>query len=260
MKPEAIIFDLDDTLYADEATRDLTLRIMGDRLARRHDLDVEQFRETVRLTAREIWYASPLAEYSRTVGMSSWEGLWARLGGDDDQAVRMQEWLGQYRLEAWWQSLKKLNLIGHVDPAEMAGEFMQERRRHHPVFDDVFPCLEQLKGEYRLAMLTNGTIDLQTEKIDGADLRRWFEVITISGEIGIGKPDRRVFDLTLERLGLGPDQVVMVGDSLKSDIGGANNVGIKAIWVNRGAILNESEAIPDAEIADLQKLSEVILQ
>lgn len=258
MTPEAIIFDLDDTLYPDVATRDLTLRIMGKRLSRQFDIDVERFRETVRWTAREIWYASPVSEYSRSVGMSSWEGLWAKFHGDNDQVVRMRKWLDEYRLEAWRQSLKKLDLIGKVDPQNMVMEFMEERRRHHPLFDDVLPCLENLKGKHRLAMLTNGAVDLQDEKIDGADLRHWFEVITISGEIGIGKPDRQVFDLTLKRLGLGPEQVVMVGNSLKSDIGGAQNVGIRTIWVNRMGEPNETEIIPDAEIADMRTLTKVL--
>jgi putative hydrolase of the HAD superfamily len=83
-------------------------------------------------------------------------------------------------------------------------------------------------------------------------------VVTISGEEGIGKPDERIFALTLERLAVLPRSAVMVGDSLRRDIAGAQRAGLRTVWVNRtGASLGEGH-MPDAQVADLRRLREVV--
>jgi len=255
---KATIFDLDDTLYSDEDMRDRTLLAMAARLPAGANIDPEEFRHTVRWTAREVFYDTPLKEYARRVGISSWEGLWAKFHGEDDEARRMNRLLDEYRRAAWKASLDKLNLGKQLGVAEATAGFVEERRKHHAIFPDVVSCLERLKNSYRLAMLTNGAVDLQREKIAGCGLAPYFEVITISGEIGIGKPDRQVFDLTLERLGLGVDEVIMIGNSLSSDVAGANGVGIRSIWLNRHGMDNDTGIVPDVEIKDLDGLETVL--
>jgi putative hydrolase of the HAD superfamily len=140
----------------------------------------------------------------------------------------------------------------------LAARFQEERRARHIVFSDARPALEDLRQTYRLALLTNGPPDLQREKIEGADLARYFEVVTISGDEGIGKPDERIFALTLDRLAVPPQAAVMVGDSLRRDIAGAQGAGLKAIWVNRTGVSNAEGHRPDAQVQDLCRLRDVI--
>jgi len=83
-------------------------------------------------------------------------------------------------------------------------------------------------------------------------------VVTISGEEGVGKPDERIFALTLERLAVPPHSAVMVGDSLRRDIAGAQKAGLKAIWVNRTGISAGEGHRPDAQVADLCGLRDVL--
>jgi putative hydrolase of the HAD superfamily len=140
----------------------------------------------------------------------------------------------------------------------LAASFQEERRARHIVFSDARPALEDLRQTHKLALVTNGAPDLQREKIEGADLARYFQAVTISGEEGVGKPDERIFALTLERLAVPPQAAVMVGDSLRRDIAGAQRAGLKAIWVNRtGASPGEGHR-PDAQVQDLSGLRDVV--
>ena len=78
----------------------------------------------------------------------------------------------------------------------------------------------------------------------------------IEGEYGIGKPDERVFRHALDQLGIDPSEAWMVGDRLEHDIGGAQSVGIYAIWVDwRGEGLPKSSDVqPDRIIRTLSEL------
>lgn len=258
MAVSGIIFDLDDTLYADQEARDVTLLSIGEQLARQFPVQPEQVRHTVRETAREVWYNCPLAEYSRRVGMSSWEGLWAQFTGMDADDRQRELWVEQYRRQAWQRSLEKLGIAQDGLAEQLASTFWYERRHQHRLFPDTLGVLKQLDGRYRLGLLTNGAVALQNEKIDGADLRHWFEAIVISGEIGIGKPHRQVFDLMLDRMQMGAGEVIMIGNSLPSDVAGAHEVGIKAVWVNREGTPNDSVIRPDCEVRSLTEIDNVL--
>jgi putative hydrolase of the HAD superfamily len=252
---KALVFDLDDTLYDDETTANETIRATARAFQDRHGIDPEAFRRKLRPTAKEIWYVSPMAEFAKTVGCSSWEGLWMQFYGSDDQAEKMRQWVAAYRVQAWGETLRRLGVDDGLLDGEMAEHFFEERRRRHTVYDDVRPALDSLRSEYRFALLTNGAIDLQQEKIDGSGLGDYLDATVISGEVGIGKPEREPFDLILRRLDISADEAVMIGNSLGSDIAGANGAGMKSIWVNRIGHTNESEARPDAEVRSLDDLS-----
>jgi putative hydrolase of the HAD superfamily len=126
------------------------------------------------------------------------------------------------------------------------------------VYDDVRPTLEHLKESFRLGLLTNGAPDLQHEKIAGADIAGYFDAILVSGEIGVGKPDPRIYESILSQLGVAACEAVMVGNSLQSDIQGAQAAGIKAIWLNRAGSPRDDAIIPDLEIMSLWQLQQVL--
>jgi putative hydrolase of the HAD superfamily len=89
---------------------------------------------------------------------------------------------------------------------------------------------------------------LQREKIRGAKLAQYFDAILISGEVGIGKPDTRLFMLALEALETSPAEAVMVGDSLARDILGAQHAGLKGIWLNRSGSDPTDQVTPDSRL------------
>lgn len=95
---------------------------------------------------------------------------------------------------------------------------------------------------------------MQREKLAQSQMEPYFEAVFVSGEIGIGKPDPKVFAVVLERLGISAENAVMVGDNLKADVAGAQRAGIRGIWINRSGMDCDPIINPDAQISSLTEL------
>jgi putative hydrolase of the HAD superfamily len=109
---------------------------------------------------------------------------------------------------------------------------------------------------YRLGLLTNGDGETQRYKIERFDLARYFDTILIEGEIGFGKPDVRMYQLALSTLGLKPDQAYMVGDNLSWDVEAPQEMGIRAIWIDRKGkgLPADSPLTPHRVIRDISEV------
>lgn len=254
MTIKAIIFDMDDTLVVEEASAEAAFVAACLLVQEEYGIAPENFNRTVRQKARDLWYASPARQYCVDIGISSWEGLWARFEGDDPNLQILREWAPTYRHQSWSNALVEFGIGDDALADGLSSKFQAERRMRHVVYSDVEPVLEELQESYRLALVSNGAPDLQREKLEGSKLVPYFDVIIVSGEVGIGKPDSRIFATVLERLGVSAEKAVMVGNSLKSDIAGAQQAGIKAIWLNRDKKDNDNSVKPDYEITNLSKL------
>ncbi len=218
---EAILFDLDDTLVVEEASVEAAFLATCERVRKKHGVEPETLHQTVRREAREVWQAAPTITYCRTIGISSWEGLWARFLGDDPNLKTLREWAPAYRREAWSRALAEHGITDVPLADELAEAFQDERRARHIPFPDTEPILEELRGSYRLGLITNGVSDLQREKVQGANLAHYFDSITVSGEVGAGKPDPVMFTQALDSLAARPETALMVGNSLRRDIAAA---------------------------------------
>lgn len=112
-----------------------------------------------------------------------------------------------------------------------------------------------------IALVTNGASDTQRNKIESMGIADLFNAFSISGETGIAKPDKRAFTVVLTALGVSGKSVWHVGDSLSSDVAGANATGLSSVWLNRdGAVRSKNEAQPDLEITSLSELTPYLLQ
>ena len=119
--------------------------------------------------------------------------------------------------------------------------------------------LADLKGKYRLAIITNGLVKVQEARLDAMKYSEIFEVMVISEQEGVSKPGKEIFRRTAEKMGIAlDDSVLMVGDSLSSDIGGGINAGIRTCWYNPGGWTNESPHKPDFEIRHLSELIKLL--
>lgn len=114
--------------------------------------------------------------------------------------------------------------------------------------------INTLKTQVSMAIITNGVTQRQKAKIINTHLNSYFDIITISEEVGFSKPDRRIFELTLKKLNVQPEDTLFVGDDLEKDISGCQNVNIKGIWFNPHRIDNYTEIKPYAEIDSLDRL------
>ncbi len=92
--------------------------------------------------------------------------------------------------------------------------------------------LETLKEKgYKLALLSNGDSFSQHNKISKVGIEDFFDEVIVSGDIGVHKPSREIFDIMARRLGVRNEECMMIGDVFSSDILGAYNAGILPVWI-----------------------------
>lgn len=119
------------------------------------------------------------------------------------------------------------------------------------------PLLEYLYGKVKIAVVTNNTVEKQVEKLHRLQLAHLVDELVVSEETGFIKPDPRIFQVALQRIGCTAQDGVMIGDAWKADVLGATRVGMRAIWLNRTGI-----ACPDpdlaVEIASFEPLEEAL--
>ncbi|WML44540.1 HAD family hydrolase [Neobacillus sp. PS3-40] len=111
-----------------------------------------------------------------------------------------------------------------------------------------------IKVQAKIAIITNGSTQRQKAKIINTKLNSCFDIIIISEEVGFSKPDKRIFELALNKLNVQPEAALFVGDDIEKDIGGCQNANIKGIWFNPHMIKNDTEIKPYAEINSFDRL------
>jgi putative hydrolase of the HAD superfamily len=255
---EALIFDLDDTLVVDEASATAAFLDACQVAQQATGISPDELYATIKKVCREIWHKSPARAYCVQIGISSWEGLWAEFEGADRNQRLLHAWAPIYRKSSWHEALQQHGVDNEALASELVEAYISSRRKRHVIYDDVAPCLAEFKGRYRLGLLTNGDPGLQRRKIAGAGIGGYFGAIVISGEEGIGKPDARIFAIALSRLGVASDAAVMIGNSLKSDIQGAQAAGMKAVWINRSGKSGDEFVTPDFVASNLLELREAL--
>ncbi len=259
MKVRAVIFDLDETLIEEETSNDASALAAGEIAELRHGVDRVALLAGLRKRSRELFLAGPHIDYCRDIGISAREALWGSFTGGDSSLVRLRDWMPSYRLQSWAAALTEVGVDDNVLAAEIAEVFADDRSRRHIVFAESEQVLHRLKKNFRLGLITNGAPDIQGTKIDGSNLASFFETIIISGDHGFGKPDRRIFELALQRLEVAAHEAVMIGDSLNRDVAGARDAGIRTIWINRyHRTLTDTHPVPDIELTDLNALPTIL--
>jgi putative hydrolase of the HAD superfamily len=93
--------------------------------------------------------------------------------------------------------------------------------------------LKELSKKYKVALLSNTISDKPLEMLREADLAKYFDLIVCSRNLGIRKPNPKIFNYVLEKLGVSAEESVHVGDSVIADMKGASNLGITGIWIKR---------------------------
>jgi len=161
------------------------------------------------------------------------------------------------RLQRFQRLFGNLHLEG--DPTAFSEAFLKNLIRETRFLDGAQPLLETLKGCVSLALLTNGFADVQRARIARLGLQDTFQHVLISEELGVAKPGRAIFDIAFERMGQpGRAHVLIIGDSLSSDIRGGADYGIDTCWLNLDRRGNTSDIVPTYEIRDLQDVLRVL--
>ena len=234
MKPEAVIFDLDDTILADDAVYEKAWGVVFEKpIPQASSLDVPRLRAAIKQAGE--WYY-----------------------GDPERLRRAGQNLFAARCEVVTIALSGLGVDDPRLARELATSYGEEKEKAMFVYPGAIETISHFwKEGIPLALLTNGSSEYQRKKIDRFGLAPFFSHILIEGELGMGKPDERVFRHALEMLGVAhPSETWMVGDRLETDVRPAQKLGIYAIWVDwRGEGLpGPSSVQPDRIIRGISEL------
>lgn len=251
---DTLIFDLDDTLMVDEVAATTAFLKTCLYAQARTGRNLPGFQAAIRRNCRTLWHQSPARDFCVQVGISSTEGLWASFAGAGRHLAVLRQWSSEYRKLSWLNTLKNFGIDNGRLATELSEKYIACRQELVVVYRDVEPVLSSLKTYFKLGLLTNGAPDLQRWKIFTSGLENYFDAIVISGEFGAGKPDRPVFEWLLSLLDASSRTSLMVGDSLQSDVRGAQGAGMKAAWLNRLDSGLEGSLLPDFTLHDLYEL------
>ena len=117
----------------------------------------------------------------------------------------------------------------------IARDFAARRRDAMRLFPDTVASLEDFRRRgVPLALVTNGDASQQRDKIERHGLARFFDVILIEGEFGVGKPEEIVYRHVLGALGAPPESAWMAGDHLEFDVDAPQRLGLYGVWIDRG--------------------------
>lgn len=142
-----------------------------------------------------------------------------------------------------------------INPEVFSQTYLENLSKEVHLIDGVTTMLSNL-SDFRLAVLTNGFKDVQLARIAGSILKNSFEAIITSEETGFQKPQIEIFDYTFNKLQItDKSRVLMIGDSLTSDIQGGNNFGIDTCWFNPQQKKNSTTARPTYEIQNWNEFS-----
>lgn len=218
---QAVLFDLDDTLWAIEPVLHLAESQLYDWL-RQHAPSVAKHETIISLRARRQLLAKTDPRFLIN--------LWA------------------LRHTALIEVLKEHG----EDPAlaDPAMEVFTTGRNAVTPFDDVIPTLQQLKPRLKLGTVSNGFADLGR-----IGLAEHFEISIAAHQFGTAKPDPTIFHAACAALDVLPAHTVYVGDDLTLDVLGAQQAGLLAVWMNRFQRELPDHVRPDAVCANLTELA-----
>lgn len=225
MKLKAVLFDLDNTLM----DRDHTFRSFASQLVRECLVPMDETRR---------------------------EALVAEMIERDRDGYRPKEGFFQELLD--WLPWEKETTL-----EELKSYYDRYYMTHAKAMDDAEDTLQACREKgLRLGIITNGYSHLQHAKIDLLDLRRFFDAIVVSGDVEIRKPDPRIYQLALERLGTLSGETVIVGDHPRNDIWGAAQAQIRGIWLRRKHEWDETleGGKPWRTISELNEIPELLKQ
>jgi len=198
-----VFFDIDDTLLDDAAATAAGARGFYAEHAASLPGPVDEFvRRWVEVTARHIerWMAGECSH-------------------QEQRRARLREVWGGERLSD-----------GEAD------RIFDGYRRHYESnarpFPDALPCLQALAGR-PMGIITNGDSTQQRNKLRNVGLLDRFGPVVVSGDIGVDKPDARIFQEAARQAGCAPGECVYIGDRLETDALGSSRAGMTGVWLDR---------------------------
>lgn len=229
-KYKCVFFDLDHTLWDYETNSQITLLELyhGYNLPSRGVTSFDDFESQFKKVNAELWY-----RYDR--------------GLIDSEVIRKERF--KKILEPFLAYEEKLS-------DDLSREYLHSCPKKGNLMPHAIEVLDYLSQHYKLTIITNGFEDIQHQKVSAGKLDTYFDHVITSQKAGHKKPSREIFDCALNLTGIKSDEAIMIGDNLITDIGGARNASIDAVFFNSDKIKHTEK--PDHEIHSLHELRSIL--
>jgi HAD superfamily hydrolase (TIGR01549 family) len=228
-RPTTVLFDLDDTLFDHTATSRAALRATTCELPFFATVDFEPFYQ---------YYSGLLEELHLRVLAGTCSYAEAR-------RLRFEGLLARYQPTAT-----------AADAERLADAYYVQYPRHRQPVPGALALLQALRPHYRIGIITNNRTAEQADKLRFLKMTELVDALITSEDVGVPKPDPRIFQAALRHLGAQPQETVLVGDNWLADVVGARAVGIRPLWLNRFGTVRPLAEV--AEITSLAPLAEVL--
>lgn len=227
MKYEVIIFDADETLF--------------------------DFKKSEKYAFENAMREFGM-EYDETHHLPIYHGINKAIWREFDTGFITQEKLKVERFRRFSEELKL-----DFDEVAFAVTYARHLSGASYLYDNITELIKGLHEKCKLIIVTNGLSEVQENRIKKSVISGYFEDIIVSEEVGLSKPDPRIFELALSNIGFtDKSKVLIVGDSLITDIQGGINSGIDTCWYNPGRNENMTEILPTYEISDFSELADIL--
>jgi putative hydrolase of the HAD superfamily len=226
----AVLFDLDDTLFDRNAAQIRVVELIMQRfphLFQGFDIEcvIAAFLESDRLSAEDFYTGEPS------------DGLREKRSKSFLQLLGINEDYANAITEMYVRDYPMINI---------------------PISGAV-TVVKELSTRFSMGVVSNGLPDVQYRKLDAIGLGGIFSCIVLSEEIGIRKPDPKIFQYTADILQVQPIECLYVGDSHRNDIVGAKTAGMKACWYNCKSLAPENTEIKaDFIITGIRELTRIL--
>ena len=128
----------------------------------------------------------------------------------------------------------KQNKKGDLETAKLLGvELPKWHKEDEILYSDTTKCLEILSGRYKIGIIANQSLGTKT-RLEQHGILQYIDLVIASAEEGVAKPDKRIFELALNRSNCKPGDAVMIGDRIDNDIVPAKRMGMHTIWIKQG--------------------------
>jgi|GEM_PF-130368 len=168
-----------------------------------------------------------------------------------NQKITIQQ-LKQERFHSWSERL-------NCSADDLNSAFLRAMSEICEPLDGAIDLLNHLRGQVKLGIITNGFTEWQQMRLERLCLSGHFDLLVTSEEAGVAKPNRVIFDYAFSRMGaVSPEQVLMVGDNLLSDIQGGISAGFHTCWFNEHQKAGIQHITPNYQITALSQLRHFI--
>jgi 2-haloacid dehalogenase len=141
------------------------------------------------------------------------------------------------------------------DPGEFSGRYLANLALGTYLIEGAEDVVKSLHGRVGLLLITNGLAEVQRPRFARSSVGQYFSVVVISEEVGAAKPDTAIFEVAFAKMDFPKkEDVLIVGDSLTSDIKGGHNYGIDTCWFNPERKASDSDVVARYEIGELEEL------